>query len=95
MSKIPSATTLNVHVYMTNTGREYLLGFDPFGRAIRYDYYKNDLLRPTEFSLFDSDVNYRSINKLESGDLPDLSGSGGSDCLNTLENKNNKNRLYF
>ncbi len=94
MSKIPSATTLSVNVFMTKKGREYLIGFDPFGKPIRYDIYKNDLLKPVEFTLYDSDVNYRSIKKLESGDLPGLSGKGNSKCLNTMESRNNKNQLY-
>jgi hypothetical protein len=94
MSKIPSASTVSVNVFLTEIGRDYLIGFNSDRSNRRYDPLTGaDLLEIKTFSLYDSDVNYRSINPLEPGDLPNLSGSKINSCLNTITKRVPKNRI--
>lgn len=97
MARIASAATTVVNAYLTEAGRKALYGFDPFGRTTRFGPRGEDLLRVTHFSLYDSDVNYKSFEKLESGDVPDISGTGTDSCLKTYGSSitDGKKRIYY
>ena len=97
MARIASATTTVVNAYLTEAGRKALYGFDRFGRSTRFGDFGEDLLRVTNFSLYDSDVNYKAFEKLDSGDVPDISGTGTDQCLKTFGNSvtDGKKRIYY
>jgi hypothetical protein len=96
MARIASATTTVVNAYLTEVGRQALYGFNQFG-ATRFSDQGEDLLRVTDFSLYDTDVNYQAFEKLESGDVPDISGTGTNECLKTFGNSltDGKKRIYY
>ena len=94
MASISSATTLTVTGYLTETGRKYLFGTDKFGNPLRRDGV-TDLFKPEKFSLYDSDTNYKSVERLDSGDLVNLAGSKGNNCLSTVANQKRKYALIY
>lgn len=97
MARIASATTTVVNAYLTDLGRQTLLGFNQYGASNRFNNQGQDLFLITDFSLYDTDVNYATSNKLESGDVPDISGTGTNHCLKTFGNSiiSGKKRLYY
>lgn len=95
MATISSASTLNLNAYLTDRGRKFIFGFDNQGNDIRFDENGNDNFQIVSFSLFDSDINYNSFNKLQSGDIPDITGAK-KECLKTVVNqKEPKNKMLF
>ena len=97
MARISSATTTVVNAYLTTIGRQALLGFTNSGVSSRFSPEGEDLFAITDFSLYDSDVNYKAVKKLDSGDVPDISGTGTNECLKTYGNSltDGKKRLYY
>lgn len=97
MARISSATTTTVNAYLTEAGRKALYGFNLNGLPSRFTNQGEDLLKVVSFSLYDSDVNYKSFEKLESGDVPDISGTGTNECLKTFGNSltDGKKRIYY
>ena len=97
MAKIPSSNTIVVNAYLTDLGRKALIGFGNNGFSSRFNEQGDDLFLATSFSVYDSDVNYESLNKLESGDVPDISGTGTNQCLKTFGNSitDGKKRIYY
>jgi hypothetical protein len=65
MSFIPSASTITLTTKFTTFGRTQLLN--------------NNLNLITKFSLGDSDANYRVLNELSSGNVPEISGGLSTD----------------
>ena len=88
MSKIPSATTVSVTAYLTSVGRSIFLSYDKSGVQKRFSYDSNgnliDNFEITQFSIYDSDTNYKSNQPLGNGDLPALSGIKNKDLNNTI-----------
>lgn len=81
MGKIASATTVYSVAYLTEKGRSYLFGKDSKGTPNRF-VDGEDNFEIAYFALFDSDTNYRSSSLLETGDVPDVTGTSDT-CLNT------------
>jgi hypothetical protein len=76
MGKIASAATIYATAYLTEKGRTYL-----FNKSnVRFDSSGNDLFEIKTFALGDPDSNYRTTERLESGDVPDITGKSES-CL--------------
>ena len=76
MGKITSASTIYATAYLTEKGRQYL-----FNQGnIRFDSSGNDLLKIESFTLSDADTNYVTAARLESGDVPDISGKS-ENCI--------------
>jgi len=96
MAKIPASPTTVVNAYLTDLGRKALMGFGESGISSRFTEDGEDLFLVTDFSVYDTDVNYESHNKLESGDVPDISGTGTNQCLRTFGNSvtDGKKRIY-
>ena len=90
MSRLQSASTVYVNAYLTDLGRKYFTGFESDGSSARFDG-DEDLFKPERFSLYDSDVNYKTSARLESGDVPSITGSDG--CLKTSANQLRENVL--
>lgn len=76
MGKIASATTIYATAYLTEKGRTYLFNKN----NVRFDSSGNDLFEIKTFTLSDPDTNYRTSARLESGDVPDLTGKSEG-CL--------------
>ena len=93
MSKISSATSLTLTAYLTEKGRDYLAGFN--GNSSNRIVDGTDMFKPTKFTLYDSDVNYRVSDKLTTGDPTDLAGNKGDNCLSTIANQVKKNILIY
>jgi hypothetical protein len=76
MGNITSAATIYATAYLTEKGRQYL-----FNQGnIRFDSSGNDLLKIESFTLSDTDTNYATAARLESGDVPDITGKS-EDCI--------------
>lgn len=76
MGKIASASTIYATAYLTEKGRTYL-----FNRNnVRFDSNGNDLFEINTFALGDPDSNYTTTERLESGDVPDVTGKSEG-CL--------------
>ena len=76
MGKITSAATIYATAYLTEKGRTYL-----FNKSnVRFDSSGNDLFEIKTFTLGDPDTNYRTQARLESGDVPDITGKSEG-CL--------------
>ncbi len=95
MSLIPSASTIYTTAYITDKGRKYLFGVGSNGQPLRFDDEGLDTFKPELFSMYDSDVNYRSYDKLETGDLPDLSGRKDKSCINGVMDARRQNALFY
>ena len=90
MARLASATTTYVNAYLTDIGRKYFSGFDQFGENERFQD-DVDLFMPTKFSAYDTDVNYKSSLRLETGDVPDITGSDG--CIKSSSDQLRKHIL--
>lgn len=76
MGKIASANTIYATAYLTEKGRTYL-----FNKSnVRFDSGGNDLFEIKTFTLSDPDTNYRTVERLQSGDVPDITGKSEG-CL--------------
>ncbi len=76
MGKITSAATVYATAYLTEKGRTYLFNKN----NVRFDSNGNDLFEIKKFTLGDPDTNYRTAQRLESGDVPDVTGKSEG-CL--------------
>lgn len=91
MGFVTSGTTgIRANAYLTNIGREYFFNKN----NIRFDSLGDDLFEIRYFTLGDADVNYRTLEQLEAGEVPDLSGKYTS-CLKTAVDYEQKNLLFF
>lgn len=90
MGKIASASTAYAIAYLTEKGRTYLFNKN----NVRFDTSGNDLFEIKTFTLGDPDSNYRTTVKLESGDIPDITGKGEG-CLKSTSDYAQSNMLYF
>jgi len=90
MGYIPSAETVYAVAYLTETGRNYLFNKN----NNRFDSSGNDLFEITKFTLSDSDTNYQSIQLLESGEVPDVTGKNEG-CLKTTANYVQSNLIAY
>ena len=82
MGKIASASTIYATAYLTETGRNYLFN----NNNIRFDSNGNDLFAIQTFCLSDPDSNYNTANRLQSGDVPDISGKSEG-CIKSTDYK--------
>lgn len=82
MGKLASASTIYATAYLTETGRNYLFNKN----NIRFDSNGNDLFAIETFCLSDPDSNYNVADRLESGDVPDISGKSEG-CLKSTDYK--------
>lgn len=76
MGKIASASTVYATAYLTEKGRTYLFNKN----NVRFDSNGNDLFEIKTFTLGDPDTNYITTQRLESGDVPDITGKSEG-CL--------------
>ncbi len=90
MGYIPSAETVYAVAYLTETGRNYLFNKN----NNRFDTAGDDLFEITKFTLSDSDTNYQTIQLLESGQVPDVTGKNEG-CLKTTANYVQSNLIAF
>ena len=74
MGQILSSSTVYSVAYLTEIGRSYLFGKDSNGNPNRF-VNGVDLFEIAYFGLFDDDTNYTTSQLLQSGDVPDLTGS--------------------
>ena len=89
MGKLASASTVYATAYLTERGRKYL-----FNQGnIRFDVAGNDLLEMLYFTLSDADTNYKTIARLASGDVPDISGKNDN-CIKATADYTQTNLLY-
>lgn len=89
MGKIASASTVNATAYLTERGRKYL-----FNQGnVRFDANGNDLLEILYFTLSDADTNYQTIFRMNSGDVPDISGKNDN-CIKATADYVQTNLLY-
>lgn len=89
MGKLASASTVYATAYLTERGRKYL-----FNQGnIRFDAAGNDLLEILYFTLSDSDTNYQTAARLNSGDVPDISGKNDN-CIKATADYSQTNLLY-
>ena len=97
MARIPSSTTLYLSAHLTENGRGYFFGVNNSGTFVRFDSNGNDLFKITQFSVYDNNVNYNSVQQLQSGDVPDISGNNGDCCQRNygLTTINSNNNIYF
>lgn len=90
MGTITSSSTIYATAYLTEKGRQYL-----FNQGnIRFDSNGDDLLRMTSFALSDTDSNYVSAARLESGDVPDISGKS-ENCIKATADYKQNIFLYY
>ena len=90
MGYIPSADTVYAVAYLTETGRNYLFN----NTNNRFDTNGDDLFEITKFTLSDVDTNYETIQLLETGEVPDVTGKSEG-CLKTTANHIQTNLLAF
>jgi len=90
MGKIASAATVYATAYLTEKGRAYL-----FNKGnIRFDVNGNDLFEIKKFALGDPDTNYRTPERLISGDVPDITGKSEG-CLKATTDYVQTTLSYF
>lgn len=90
MGKIASAATIYATAYLTEKGRTYL-----FNKSnIRFDSAGNDLFEIKTFTLSDPDTNYRTAERLVSGDIPDITGKSEG-CLKATTDYNQTTFSYY
>lgn len=90
MGFIPSADTVYAVAYLTETGRNYLFNQN----NNRFDSNGNDLFKITKFSLSDTDTNYQTVQLLQTGEIPDVTGKSEG-CLKTASNYVQTNLIAF
>ena len=90
MGKIASATTVYAVAYLTEKGRTYLFNKN----NVRFDSNGNDLFEIKTFTLSDPDSNYQTSQRLESGDVPDITGKS-DDSLKTTADYVQTSLLYY
>ena len=89
MGNLASASTVYATAYLTDRGRRYL-----FNQGnLRFDAAGNDLLEIMYFTLSDADTNYQTVARLESGDVPDISGKNDN-CIKATADYAQTNLLY-
>lgn len=81
MGKIASASTVYAVAYLTEKGRTYLFNKN----NVRFDSSGNDLFEIKTFTLSDPDSNYQTSQRLESGDIPDITGKSDSSLKTTAD----------
>jgi hypothetical protein len=75
MGAITSASTVYARAYLTEAGRKYLFQDENNPRFVELsDGTRIDRLKIERFSLGDPDINYKLPDRLQSGEVPDLSG---------------------
>jgi len=90
MGKIASAATIYATAYLTEKGRAYL-----FNKGnIRFDVNGNDLFEIKKFALGDPDANYKTPERLISGDVPDITGKSEG-CLKATADYIQTTLSYF
>ena len=90
MGKIISAATIYATAYLTEKGRAYL-----FNKGnIRFDINGNDLFEIKKFALGDPDANYKTPERLISGDVPDITGKSEG-CLKATADYIQTTLSYF
>lgn len=90
MGKIASASTVYAVAYLTEKGRTYLFNKN----NVRFDSSGNDLFEIKTFTLSDPDSNYQTSQRLESGDIPDITGKSDS-SLKTTADYSQTSLLYY
>lgn len=90
MGYIPSAETVYSVAYLTDKGREYLFNQN----NNRFDSNGDDLFEIKKFTLSDIDTNYQTIQLLESGEVPDITGKSEG-CLKTTANYVQSNLIAY
>lgn len=91
MGKITSASTgVYATAYLTEKGRTYLFNKD----NVRFDSNGNDLFQIVKFTLGDPDTNYRTSQRLISGDIPDITGKSEG-CLKSTTDYVQTTLSYF
>ena len=90
MGKIASAATIYATAYLTEKGRTYLFNKN----NVRFDTAGNDLFEIKTFTLSDPDTNYRTAERLVSGDIPDITGKSDS-TLKTTADYSQTSLLYY
>ena len=90
MGKIISADTIYATAYLTDRGRQYLFNKD----NTRFNAQGDDLLEFKYFTLSDTDTNYNMAARLESGDVPDISGKS-ENCIKASANYIQNSLLYY
>jgi len=90
MGKIASATTVYATAYLTEKGRTYLFNKN----NVRFDSAGNDLFEIKTFTLSDPDTNYRTVERLQSGDVPDITGKSEG-CLKATTDYTQTTFSYF
>ena len=89
MGKITSASTVYATAYLTEQGRQYL-----FNQGnTRFDSNGNDLLDIKYFALSDGDTNYNTSSRLDSGDVPDITGKSDN-CIKATADYSQVNFVY-
>lgn len=90
MGYIPSADTVYAVAYLTEIGRNYLFNKN----NNRFDSAGDDLFEIKKFALSDGDTNYQTIELLESGEVPDVTGKNEG-CLKTMANYVQSNLIAY
>lgn len=90
MGYIPSAETVYSVAYLTEIGRAYLFNEN----NNRFDANGDDLFEITKFTLSDTDTNYQTVQLLETGEVPDVTGKSEG-CLKTAANYVQTNLISF
>lgn len=90
MGKIASASTVYAVAYLTEKGRTYLFNKN----NVRFDSNGNDLFEIQTFTLSDPDSNYQTSQRLETGDVPDITGKSDSTLKTTADYAQNS-LLYY
>lgn len=90
MGRIASASTVYATAYLSEKGRSYL-----FNKGnIRFDANGNDLFEILAFGLGDPDTNYATNVRLESGDIPDITGKS-EDCIKSTADYIQSTLVYY
>ena len=90
MGRIASASTVYATAYLSEKGRSYL-----FNKGnIRLDASGNDLFEILAFGLGDPDTNYATSVRLESGDVPDITGKS-EDCIKSTADYIQSTLVYY
>ncbi len=90
MGKIVSASTVYATAYLTEKGRTYLFNKN----NVRFDSNGNDLFQVLKFTLGDPDTNYKTAQRLASGDVPDITGKSEG-CLKSTTDYVQTTLAYF